>query len=161
MKLQHLHEFTKPPKLTATGESERYEKLKKMLAAGAGGVTQKMVDGAKASADSLWDLEFKAKEKHLIDVHGAEWWELARKQYPLKQENGMYVVRSKFAKDPNAGVRGPWEYDNEGQAKEKVIQLVKWLDGGRKKGHGDVDSDIAKWVAALDAVDKAKQHEAV
>jgi hypothetical protein len=153
----NLSELKKGPKMKAPDASAHYEKLKGWLAKGLNGITQRMVDGAKATADSLWDLEFQAKEKDLIDVHGAEWWELARKQYPIKQEGGEFIVSSNFALDPTSGKRGPWPFDSEGQAKDKVVQLVKWLDGGRKKGYGDKDGDIQKWFAKLDAADKARE----
>jgi hypothetical protein len=156
MKVNELFEG-KVKQETASEASARYEKFKKMLAKGAPGVTQQQVDGIKKIADSLWTSEYKAKEKDLIDVHGAEWWELARKQYPIKKDGNEYVVKSNFAIDPDSGKRGPWTYDNEGQAKDKVFQLVKWLDGGRKKGYGDKDGDIQKWFAKLDSVDKKKK----
>lgn len=156
MKLQDLHE-AKQKKETADQASARYEKFKKMLAAGAPGVTQQQVDGIKRIADSLWDDKFRTGEKDLIDVHGAEWWELARKQYPITKADGEFIVKSNFAIDPDSGKRGPWPYESEGQAKDKVVQLVRWLDGGRKKGYGDKDGDIQKWFAKLDAADKAKE----
>ena len=153
MKLIDLHE-AKAPKLKAADESARYEKLKAMLAAGNPNVTQRMVDGAKASADSLWDLELKAREKNMIDTHGAEWWDLVKKQYPIEQKDGDWVVTSKirdWAQDKD------WPFQYKAQAVEKVQQLVKWLHDGRKRGFGDKDADIEKWVAKLDAVDKAKK----
>lgn len=153
MKLTDLHE-AKAPKLKAADESARYEKLKGMLAAGHPNVTQRMVDGAKASADSLWDIELKAREKNMIDTHGAEWWDLVKKQYPIEQKDGDWVVSSKI-RDWADGKDWPFQY--KAQAVEKVQQLVKWLHDGRKRGFGDKDADIEKWVAKLDAVDKAKK----
>lgn len=155
MKVSELLEG-KAVKQTAASASAHYEKLKGWLEKGLNNVTQRMVDGAKAHADSLWNDEFKASEKDLIDKHGADWWELAKKQYPAKQENGMWVVRSNFALDPDSGKRGPWEFPGQWQAMDKVVQLVKWLDGGRKKGYGDKNVDVQKWFDRLDAVDLNK-----
>jgi hypothetical protein len=140
----------------AADASARYEKFKKMLAAGVAGVTQQQVDNIKKIADSLWDTEMNAKEKHLVDTHGAEWWELVKKQYPISEEGGEFVVKSKFAIDPDAGKRGPWKFASNGEARDKVQKLIGWLNDGRKRGFGDKDADIQKWIARLDAVDKAK-----
>lgn len=156
MKLEELFE-AKIRTEKAADASARYEKFKKMLAAGVPGVTQAQVDGIKKIADSLWDTEMSAKEKHLVDTHGAEWWELVRKQYPIAERDGEFVVTSKFAKEPESGKRGPWIFPSKGQARDKVQQLIGWLNDGRKRGFGDKDEDIQKWVAALDAVDKTRQ----
>jgi len=152
MKLQELWEG-KIKTEKAADASARYEKFKRMLAAGVAGVTQQQVDGIKKIADSLWDSEMGAKEKHLIDTHGAEWWELVKKQYPISDEGGEFIVKSKFAIDPDAGKRGPWRFSSKGEARDKVQKLVGWLNDGRKRGFGDKDEDIQKWLSKLDAAD--------
>lgn len=153
MKLNELFEG-KIKTEKAADASARYEKFRKMLAAGAPGVTQQQVDGIKKIADSLWDSEMKAREKHLIDTHGAEWWELVKKQYPISQnDDGKFVVTSTVKKWTDGK---DWPFDYKGEALQKVEQLVSWLHQGRKRGFGDKDADIAKWLEKLDSVDKAK-----
>ena len=149
MYLQEL----KPSKETAAEASARYEKFKKMFAAGVAGVTQHQLDGIKAKVDSLWDSEMGAKEKNMIDTHGADWWELVQKQYPITEQGNKWLVTSEIRDWHDAHV---WEFDSKYQAKEKVIQLAKWISQARNRGFGDRDADVEKFTAKLDALDKAK-----
>lgn len=140
-------------KQTAADASAHYEKMKRMFDAGNPGVTQRMLDGLKANADSMWDTELKAREKSIIGAHGSEWYELVQKQYPIEQRDKEWVVTSKvksWADDKE------WKFDYKAQAVEKRQQLIRWLQQGRKRGFGDEEADIEKWVAKLNAVDKAK-----
>lgn len=149
-----LNELFKAKKETPEQASARYEKFAKMLAAEAPGVTQQQVDGIKKIADSLWDEKFTAKEKNLIGKHGVEWYELVKKQYPVaKNDDGDWVVSSKI-RDWAEGKDWPFQY--KAQALEKVEQLVRWLADGRKRGFGDKEADVEKWIAKLDAADKSK-----
>lgn len=139
----------------ASDATARYEKFKKMLDAGHPGTTQQQVDGIKRIADALWDNELQAREKNMIDKHGAEWWELVEKQYPMVQnDKGEWVVSSKV-RDWADGK--DWPFDYKAQAVEKVEKLVNWLHQGRKRGFGDKDADIEKWLDKLNSVDKTKQ----
>ena len=144
----------KEVKQSAADASAHYEKLKGWLEQGINNVTQRMVDGAKRTADDLWDKELAKREKNMVDKHGAEWWELVKKQYPIeKNDDGDWVVTSKI-RDWADGKDWPFQY--KAQAVEKVDQLVRWLHSGRKRGFGDKDADIEKWLGKLNAVDKAK-----
>lgn len=156
IELQKLSEGrARARKETAAEASARYEKFKGMLAAGNAGVTQQQVDGIKKIADSLWDQEMRAREKNIIDTHGTEWWELVRKQYPITQnDDGDWVVSSQIRKWSD-GKEWPFQY--KAQALEKVEELVRWLNSGRRRGFGDKEADVQKWLEKVNAVDKAKQ----
>jgi putative lipase involved disintegration of autophagic bodies len=150
MKLYELTE-DRAPKMKASDASAHYETLKRMLEKGNPNVTQRMVDGAKANADSLWDTELIAKEKRIVDTHGAEWWELVKKQYPIIQRDGDWVVTSKIRSWTE---NKEWPFQYKAQAVQKVQQLVDWIHQGRKRGYGDKDLDLEKWIDELNSVDK-------
>lgn len=147
-----LAELIVEKKEKAADASARYEKFKAMLDAGASGVTATQVDGIKKIADSLWDQELKAREKHLVDTHGAEWYELVKKQYPVEKVGDDWVVKSRVREWTDGK---EWAFNYKAQAVEKVEQLVKWLAQGRKRGFGDKDADIQKWLDKLNEVDAA------
>jgi hypothetical protein len=134
-------------KQTAKQAFDSYERYKKMFDAGNPNVTQRMLDGLHSTAQSLMDTEMAAKEKNFLAKHtGSDWWELAKKQYPITQQNdGSYLVTSE-ARDwlePK-----DWTFNYKYQAMEKVEKLVKWLHDGRtRKGHGDIDADIERFNA--------------
>ena len=132
---------------TAPQASARYEKFKKMLAAEHPGVSQQQVDGIKKIADSLWNDEIKKQSAK----HSGDWWELAKTQYPMAQDSGEWVVTSKAKGWTEEKQPGPWRFAYKAQAIEKIDQLVKWLAGGRKKGHGDEETDIDRWVSKIQA----------
>jgi hypothetical protein len=154
MKLSELFEAASKQKQETAAEAwARYAKFKRMLELGNPGVTQQQVDGIKRVANSISDTEMKAHEKHMIDTHGADWWELVKKQYPIKEVDGMYVVNSEIV---DRKKEKQWEFYHKSQAHEKIEQLAKWVSDGRKRGFGDKEHDIEKWTAKLDALDKAK-----
>lgn len=131
-------------KMKARDAWDHYEKVKQM--AEKGQMTQRQVDGALATAKSLMDTEMAAREKSFLDKHGgSDWWELARKQYPIEElSGGGFRVKSEakeWKNDKN------WEFDYKVQAMEKIEQLVKWLNQNRKRGFGDKDVDLDKFYA--------------
>lgn len=147
-----LAELVLEKKEKASDASARYEKFKAMLDAGSPGVTAAQVNGIKKIADDLWDQELKAREKHLVDTHGAEWYELVKKQYPIEKIDDDWVVKSKIRDWTD---EKEWAFGYKAQAVEKVEKLVKWLAQGRKRGFGDKDADIQKWLDKLAEVDVA------
>jgi len=152
MKLSNLFE-DRAPKMKASDASLHYQKLKNMFDAGNPSITQRMLDGAKTNADSLWDSELKAKEISIVNKHGNEWYELVKKQYPITKEDDSWIVKStvkKWADDRE------WEFQYKAQAVEKVLQLVRWIHQNRKRGFGDMDADVQKWITALADADKVK-----
>ena len=159
MKITELTFFNKlnedrAPKMKAVDASLHYEKLKKMFDAGNPSITQRMLDGSKANADSLWDSELKAKEQHIISKHGNEWWELVKKQYPIINSGNSWVVTSTVKKWAD---NKEWEFEHKSQAVEKVLKLVAWVYQNRKRGFGDMDSDIQKWLDKLTSADKSSE----
>ena len=130
----------KASKMKAKDAWAHYEKVKKM--AEKGSMTQQQVDGALKIAKSMMDDEMQ--EKDFLGKHaGSDWWELAKKQYPIEEMGrGGYKVKSEarqWKNDKN------WEFDYKFQAMEKIERLVKWLDQNRKRGFGDKEADLDKF----------------
>lgn len=149
MKITELLEAQKPKKMKAKDAFAHYEKVKKM--AEKGQMTQQQVEGALKIAKSLMDDEMQAKEKAFYDKHeGSDWWELAKKQYPIEElSRGGYRVKSEAKQWKNDK---EWEFDYKYQALDKIEKLVKWLDQNRKRGFGDKDADLEKFYAKYNTV---------
>jgi len=131
------------------------EKVKSMLAKGQ--MTQQQLDGAIKQANSIEDSYWKSKAQKLdAKWEGAEWWELAKKMYPIVQTDDGWKVTStaKGWKDEKS-----WTLQYKAQAMEKVQRLVKWLDQNRKRGFGDKDEDVARLAAKFAAEDKKEPEE--
>jgi len=152
-----LHE--KAIKQKAKDAFAHVEKMKELLAKGQ--ATQQMVDGATKTAQSLMDTEMKAREKDWYSKHeGSDWWELAKKQYPIEELSaGGYRVKSEAKQWKNDK---EWEFNYKVQALEKIEKLVKWLDQGRKRGFGDKEADLEKFYAKYghkDEVTESKKND--
>lgn len=137
-----LTEKVKATKMKPADAWAHVEKIKSMMAKGT--MTQRQLDGAIQQAESIETTYWKGREKAFNDKHaGSDWWELAKKQYPIEEMgNGTYRVKSE-ARLWKAGK--DWDFDHKAQAMEKIEKLVKWLDQNRKRGFGDKDFDIEKF----------------
>lgn len=142
MKISEI--LTEKVKMKSKDAFAHAEKMKAMLAKGQ--ATQAMVDGALKTAQSLLDTEMAAREKSWEAKNGgSDWWELAKKQYPIEEKpGGGFRVKSEAKQWKNDK---EWEFDYKVQALEKIEKLVKWLDQGRKRGFGDKEADLEKFYA--------------
>lgn len=131
------------------------EKVKQMLTRGQ--MTKQQLDGAIKQAESIETTYWKARETVLTSKwEGAEWWELAKKQYPIVQTSDGWKVTSE-AKLWKGGK--DWEFSYKAQAMEKVEKLVKWLNQNRKRGFGDKEADIEKFIVKYGNNDSKKSEE--
>lgn len=100
----------------------------------------------EALTEELTERGKKFFNKQFDEAFGADWFELIRKQYPVAEIDGKFVVKSE-ARD--WGTEKVWECDSMWIAYAKVDQLVNWLADGRKRGFGDTDSDVSRLTARL------------
>lgn len=110
---------------------------------------KKTYESLVARANELLTAELKIKGMKFEAKHeGSEWYELIKKQYPITQEDGKFVLRSEAK---NWEDQKFWEFDDRYLALAKVEQLVAWLADHRKRGRGDTDKDIARITEKLGA----------
>lgn len=134
--------MAKQPKITAASEFDRLAKFRKMYGSNPSPEQQRTLDGIERSAKSHLDTEMAAKAKSFLERNtGADWWELAKKQYPITETAGKFIVRSeargwKEEKD--------WTFDYAYEAMAKIEKLVNWLNDNRKRGYGDRDADVER-----------------
>lgn len=131
---------------TSAQTFEVLEKMKRQFAINPTPLLETTIANLERTAKSLMDSEMAAKEKSFLAKHtGSDWWELAKLQYPIKEEDGAWVVTSEArewleTKD--------WTFSYKYQAMEKVQKLVMWLHDGRvRKGYGDFDADLERFHA--------------
>jgi hypothetical protein len=123
------------------------EKMKRQFAINPSPLLETTIANLARTAKSLMDSEMAAKEKNFLEKHtGSDWWELAKKQYPITQrEDGAYVVTSE-ARDWED--TKDWTFNYKYEAFAKVEKLVNWLHDGRvRKGYGSIEADLEKFHA--------------
>jgi len=143
--------MTKPIKQTARQTYEILEKLRKMQAANPTVERAAQIEKMKIVADSLMDSEMAAKLKSFEAKHqGADWWQIMEANYPVIKDEARnsWVVTSKAREWENAP---EWEFHYKYDALAKVQQLVRWIADGRRRGFGDVETDLEKFHAKFAA----------
>lgn len=101
------------------------------------------IKNIEAKANAGLDAEMAAKEKSFLEKHeGSDWWELAKKQYPITETNDGFVVTSKIVDREHDK---QWSFSHKYLAMAKVEQLVHWVHSNRHRGFGDVDVDLERW----------------
>lgn len=134
--------MAKTPKQTSSNLFEMHASMKAKFEAGVPNITQRMLDGILATATSLLDTEMTKREKDFEAKHfGSDWWELAKKQYPITQVDGQWKVTSE-ARDWHDDHE--WFFSHRAEALEKVEQLVRWLNDNRRRGYGDREGDVER-----------------
>jgi hypothetical protein len=145
MKLAELLE-AKTPSLDTL--EDLLAKTKKTLAANPGHpFAERQIAGLEKQIADYW----KGREQVMASKHSGEWWDLAKKQYPItKKDDSTWVVTSKMKNWNFDDGKFQWEFAYKAQATEKVMQLVKWvLDSRKRKKHGDMDADVEKWMSDI------------
>ena len=103
----------------------------------------------EALSEELTERGKKFFNKQFDEAFGADWFELIKKQYPVTELDGKFLVKSEARE---WGTEKVWEFDSMYIAYAKVDQLVNWLADGRKRGFGDTDSDVSRLTARLTEV---------
>jgi hypothetical protein len=108
------------------------------------------IENLSKRANAQLDEEMTAREKTFGLKHfGPDWWELASKQYPITQVDGLCIVTSMIRDNRDEHEYQTWQSNYMAEALEKIEQLVKWKANDRKDGIGDKDIDLEKWSKKL------------
>jgi len=143
--------MTKPTKQTAAQTFDILEKLKKQYAVNPTDLLKLTIENTERRANSLMDDEMAAKLKSFEAKHqGADWWQIMEANYPVVKDEARnsWVVTSRAREWENAP---EWEFHYKYDALAKVQQLVRWIADGRRRGFGDVETDLEKFHAKFAA----------
>lgn len=93
-----------------------------------------------ASLDRQYTALLDVELKNFMSSTGATvWWETIMLQYPIKERDGLFIVRSAACAWTKEKV---WEFAHKFEAIEKIQELVQWLDVARDRGFGSRNKDI-------------------
>lgn len=119
------------------------EKLKKLQEIFPSDTLAFTIENIGKMAEELLENEMKINEQKFFARNAeAEWWKLARLQYPITKINNGYLVSSKICDRSKPMI---WFFDYHFQALQKIEQLVKWVAAKRDIGVGDKAKDLKKF----------------